>query len=171
MDAPGLRNAWPGVAIPGIDHNRRVPALTRSALMPAVVVLSGVLAASLAHAASTAAPAAAAASAAKPSAGVAKSPGKPLPVLTGESLQQALRQGNCLTCHAMDRKLIGPAFASVHKKYRDVSGAEAALTHKVLEGGSGVWGVLPMPANLQLSEAQARLIVRSLLAPTAFVAP
>lgn len=140
--------------------------------MTAVVVLSGVFTASLSHAAPAAASAAApAASATKPSAGVAKSPGKALPVLTGESLQQALRQGNCLTCHAMDRKLIGPAFASVHKKYRDVSGAEAALTHKVLEGGSGVWGVLPMPANLQLSEEQARLIVRSLLAPTAFVAP
>lgn len=94
-----------------------------------------------------------------------------MPVLTGESLQQALRQGNCLTCHAIDRKLIGPSFASVNKKYRDVSSAEAALTHKVLEGGSGVWGVLPMPANLQLNEEQARLIVRSLLAPTAFAAP
>ena len=54
---------------------------------------------------------------------------------------------NCLACHAVDKKLVGPAYTEVAKKYKGNKDAEAMLIKKVINGGGGVWGTIPMPPN------------------------
>ena len=54
---------------------------------------------------------------------------------------------NCMACHAIDNKVVGPAFKDVAKKYASDKTAEAKLVQKVLKGGSGVWGAVAMPPN------------------------
>ncbi|EJL78772.1 c-type cytochrome [Variovorax sp. Varisp85] len=63
---------------------------------------------------------------------------------------------NCMSCHAVERKVLGPAFKDVAAKYKDDKGAVDTLASKIVKGGSGVWGPVPMPANNQVSEADAR---------------
>lgn len=58
------------------------------------------------------------------------------------------RKAGCLSCHAVDRKVVGPSFRDVASKYKSVNGAEANLIKKIRKGGSGVWGKMRMPANL-----------------------
>lgn len=70
---------------------------------------------------------------------------------------------NCMACHAVGSKLIGPAYKDVAAKYAGDAGAEDRLTQKVLKGGSGVWGQVVMPANTQVSEAEARTLVKWVL--------
>jgi cytochrome c len=70
---------------------------------------------------------------------------------------------NCMTCHAVANKVVGPAFKDVAAKYAGQKDAEDKLTQKVLKGGSGVWGAVPMPANTQVSEAEARTLVKWVL--------
>jgi len=70
---------------------------------------------------------------------------------------------NCLTCHAVANKVVGPAFKDVAAKYAGQKDAEDKLTQKVLKGGSGSWGTIPMPANPQVSEAEARTLVKWVL--------
>jgi cytochrome c len=71
---------------------------------------------------------------------------------------------NCMACHAVGNKLVGPAYKDVAAKYAGQKGAEDKLVQKVLKGGSGVWGPVPMPANPQVSEAEARTLVKWVLA-------
>ncbi len=71
---------------------------------------------------------------------------------------------NCMTCHAVVTKLVGPAFKDVAAKYAGQKDAEAKLATKVIKGGSGAWGAVPMPANAQVSEAEARTLVKWILA-------
>lgn len=63
---------------------------------------------------------------------------------------------NCMSCHAVDRKVLGPSFKDVAAKYKDNKGAVDLLATKIVKGGSGVWGPVPMPANTQVSEADAK---------------
>ena len=70
---------------------------------------------------------------------------------------------NCVSCHAVATKVIGPAFKDVAAKYAGQKDAEDKLVQKVMKGGSGVWGSIPMPANTQLSEAEARTLVKWVL--------
>ena len=70
---------------------------------------------------------------------------------------------NCMACHAVGNKVIGPAYKDVAAKYAGQAGVEDRLTQKVLKGGSGVWGAVPMPANTQVSEAEARTLVKWVL--------
>lgn len=63
---------------------------------------------------------------------------------------------NCLACHAVDKKLVGPAYKDVANKYRGQAGAVDKLAQKIMKGGSGVWGPVPMPANTQVNEAEAK---------------
>ncbi|VTU28410.1 Cytochrome c552 [Variovorax sp. PBL-H6] len=63
---------------------------------------------------------------------------------------------NCMSCHAVDRKVLGPAFKDVAAKYKDNKGAADMLATKIMKGGSGVWGAVPMPANNQVNEAEAK---------------
>lgn len=73
------------------------------------------------------------------------------------------RSKNCMACHAVGNKVVGPAYKDVAAKYAGDAGAEDRLTQKVLKGGSGVWGPVPMPANAQVSEAEARTLVKWVL--------
>lgn len=73
------------------------------------------------------------------------------------------KQKNCMACHAVDAKLVGPAFKSVADKYRKDAGAEARLATKIVKGGGGVWGPMPMPANTNVSEAEAKTLARWVL--------
>jgi cytochrome c len=70
---------------------------------------------------------------------------------------------NCMSCHAVDRKVLGPAFKDVAAKYRDDKGAIDQLAGKIMKGGSGVWGPVPMPANNQVSEADAKKLAAWIL--------
>jgi cytochrome c len=63
---------------------------------------------------------------------------------------------NCMSCHAVERKILGPSFKEVAAKYKDNKGAADMLAGKIIKGGSGVWGQVPMPANNQVSEADAK---------------
>ena len=71
---------------------------------------------------------------------------------------------NCMACHAVANKIIGPGFKEVAAKYAGQKDAEDKLVKKVLKGGSGVWGTAVMPANPQVSEAEARTLVKWILA-------
>lgn len=74
------------------------------------------------------------------------------------------RAKNCMACHAIATKVVGPAFKDVAAKYSDQKGAEDKLVKKVMKGGSGAWGVVPMPSNPQVTEAEARSLVKWILA-------
>jgi cytochrome c len=70
---------------------------------------------------------------------------------------------NCMACHSVQNKVVGPAFKDVAAKYAGQKGAEDKLVQKVLKGGGGVWGTVPMPPNTQVSEAEARTLVKWIL--------
>jgi cytochrome c len=76
-----------------------------------------------------------------------------LPALASADLAQ---KKNCMACHAMDKKLIGPSYKDVAAKYAGQKDAADKLAQKIVKGGSGVWGAVPMPANPQVSEAEAK---------------
>ena len=63
------------------------------------------------------------------------------------------KQSACLGCHAANKKIVGPSFQSVAEKYKNDPNAQSFLKNKIAKGGSGSWGVVPMPANTKLSDA------------------
>ena len=76
---------------------------------------------------------------------------------------KALAQSkNCLACHAVDKKLVGPAYTEISKKYKGNKDSEALLIKKVINGGGGVWGTIPMPPN-PVKEDEAKLLVEWIL--------
>ena len=77
--------------------------------------------------------------------------------------EQLAKEKNCLACHAVDQKLVGPAYKEVAAKYKGDKTAEAKLATKIQKGGSGVWGAIPMPANPQVSEAEAKTLAHWIL--------
>jgi|SRR6266404_1309228 len=85
-------------------------------------------------------------------------------VSTAASAQLELaKQKNCLACHTVDKKLVGPAYKDVAKKYENDKDAAPRLAKKVREGGVGVWGQIPMPANPQVNEAESLQLVKWVL--------
>jgi cytochrome c len=66
---------------------------------------------------------------------------------------------NCLACHAVDAKIVGPAYKAVAEKYAGQPGAEQTLVNAVLHGHVGTWGQVPMPANTSVTPAQAKQLV------------
>ncbi|SOE65248.1 cytochrome c [Burkholderia sp. OK233] len=70
----------------------------------------------------------------------------------------------CMGCHAVDRKLVGPSFQQIATKYKGDAHAPAKLSRKVKDGGSGVWGMIPMPAHQSMSDADIRTVVDWVLA-------
>lgn len=83
-----------------------------------------------------------------------------LPSYANEALA---KKHNCLACHAVDKKLVGPAYKDVAAKYRNDAGAEAKLADKVKKGGQGVWGQVPMPPNPQVPDADVKALVKWIL--------
>jgi cytochrome c len=82
------------------------------------------------------------------------------PAMAQRELAQAK---NCLACHAVDHKVVGPAYKDVAAKYAGQKDAVDKLAAKVIKGGSGVWGPVPMPANPQVNEAEAKKLVAWIL--------
>ena len=70
---------------------------------------------------------------------------------------------NCMACHAIDKKLVGPAYKEVAAKYKGDKGAAATLAAKVKAGGKGVWGQVPMPPN-NVTDDEAKKLVAWVLA-------
>ena len=70
---------------------------------------------------------------------------------------------SCLACHGVEQRMIGPSYKEVAAKYKGQKGVEAKLVEKVLKGGKGAWGEIPMPANPQVSEAEAKELVHWIL--------
>ncbi len=75
------------------------------------------------------------------------------PAMADEALAKSK---NCMACHAVDKKLVGPSYKDVAKKYGGDAKAVDALAAKIVKGGSGVWGAIPMPANPQVNAADAQ---------------
>ncbi len=82
------------------------------------------------------------------------------PAMANQALAQ---KNNCLSCHTVDAKLVGPSYKDVAKKYAKDKGAEAKLIAKVKAGGVGVWGQVPMPPNAQVSDADVKTLVKWIL--------
>ncbi len=83
------------------------------------------------------------------------------PAMADEALAKSK---NCMACHAVDKKLVGPSYKDVAKKYAGDAKAVDALAAKIIKGGSGVWGAIPMPANPQVNEADAKKLAGWVLA-------
>lgn len=81
-------------------------------------------------------------------------------VLASEALA---KKHNCLACHAVDKKLVGPAYKDVAAKYKSDAGAEAKLAAKVKNGGAGTWGQIPMPPNPAVPDADIKAMVKWVL--------
>ena len=73
------------------------------------------------------------------------------------------KKHNCLACHAIDKKLVGPSYQEVAAKYKGDAGAEAKLVAKVKNGGSGAWGQVPMPPNASVPDADIKTLVNWVL--------
>jgi cytochrome c len=79
------------------------------------------------------------------------------------------KKNACLGCHAINKKIVGPSFESIALKYKNDSNAQTFLKNKILKGGAGSWGVVPMPANAKLNNAELSLLASWILrgAPSA----
>lgn len=82
------------------------------------------------------------------------------PVFANAELAQ---KKNCMACHAVDKKLVGPAFKDIAAKYAGQKDAVAKLSEKVIKGGVGAWGQIPMPAN-SVTPDEAKTLVTWVLA-------
>jgi len=81
----------------------------------------------------------------------------------GWASPELAQKKNCLACHQVNQKVVGPSYKEVAQKYAGQPDAVAKLVPKVMKGGAGVWGAVPMPANPQVSEAEARQLVQWIL--------
>ena len=70
---------------------------------------------------------------------------------------------NCMACHAVDKKVLGPAYKEVAAKYAGQKDAVDKLAGKIVKGGTGAWGNIPMPANPQVTDAEAKQLVQWIL--------
>lgn len=71
----------------------------------------------------------------------------------------AAKKNNCVACHAIDKKVVGPAWADVAKKYKGDAGAAAHLDGVISKGGKGVWGPMPMPPNPKVTAEERKELV------------
>lgn len=79
-------------------------------------------------------------------------------------VQDILQKNNCLACHAIDTKVLGPAYKDVAAKYKDDSAAAQQLATHIKNGSSGVWGAIPMPPNAGISDDDIKTVVDWLMA-------
>lgn len=82
------------------------------------------------------------------------------PVFANKDLAQ---KNSCLACHSVDKKIVGPAFQDIAKKYAAHKDAETLLIASIKNGGSGKWGPIPMPAQASLSDADAKTLAAWIL--------
>lgn len=78
-------------------------------------------------------------------------------------MPELAKKSGCTACHAIDKKVVGPSWMDVAKKYKGDATAAAKMDTKIAKGGSGVWGPMPMPANPKLSDAERKELVTFIL--------
>jgi len=79
--------------------------------------------------------------------------------LDNAAAEALMKKDGCAACHSVDKKIVGPAYQEVAAKYKGDAGAAAKLIKKVKEGGSGVWGPVPMPPNATTPDADIKNLV------------
>ena len=81
-------------------------------------------------------------------------------LIAGPALASAdmAQKKNCMACHAVDKKLVGPAYKDVAAKYAKEKDAATKLAEKIQKGGSGVWGPVPMPPNTNVNAEEAKAL-------------
>lgn len=84
-------------------------------------------------------------------------------VARAQSADDLLKKHACTACHAIDKKLVGPAYIDVANKYRGDAKAPAMLMEKVKKGGVGNWGQIPMPPNAAVPDADIKTMVTYVL--------
>jgi cytochrome c len=116
------------------------------------------------QAAPTPAPAAGAPAAAVPAASVTAASAAPAAMASAPALanKDLAAKSGCLACHAIDKKLIGPSYQDIAKKYK--ASDESMLVAKVKAGGKGVWGPIPMPPNVTVKDEDIKTLVNWILA-------
>jgi cytochrome c len=77
--------------------------------------------------------------------------------------QKLAQKHACMSCHGVDKKIVGPSFKDVAKKYKGDAAAAGKLAEKVKKGGKGVWGEVPMPPNPQVPDADIQAIMKWVL--------
>jgi len=82
---------------------------------------------------------------------------------TAQASEELAKKYNCLACHSVDKKLVGPAYQDVAAKYKGQAGEQAILVKKIKEGGVGVWGQVPMPPNPTVPDADLNALVTWIL--------
>ena len=83
-------------------------------------------------------------------------------VMAADMPELAKKYG-CTNCHKIDKKLVGPAWQDVSAKYKGNAGAADMLSTKIIKGGSGNWGAIPMPGNAKISDAEAKELATFIL--------
>jgi cytochrome c len=78
--------------------------------------------------------------------------------------EELLKKYGCVACHALDKKVIGPAYSEVAAKYKGDAAAPAKLMAKVKSGGAGVWGQIPMPPNPGVPDPDLKTMITFILA-------
>ena len=78
-------------------------------------------------------------------------------------MPEVAKRNNCVACHAIDKKVIGPAWGEVARKYKGDAAAAARLSAKIAKGGGGVWGAQPMPGYPKVSDAEMKELVGFIL--------
>jgi cytochrome c5/cytochrome c551/c552 len=101
-------------------------------------------------------PTAPAAGKSAPAEGASSKPSGPLDARAAEAM---MAKDGCAACHAVDKKIVGPAFVEVAAKYKGDAGAAPKLAQKVKAGGAGVWGQVPMPPNAQVPDDDIKALV------------
>lgn len=144
----------PAAAQPGVDtSSSSSPADEKPVVEPQVASTESESSAQPAPAAETSA----ADGASGPAAGAAQ------PV-SREQVIALMKKDNCTACHAIDKKLVGPSYQQVAAKYKDDPAAEQKLIDKVVKGGSGVWGPIPMPPHPGVPKEDIKAVVDWILA-------
>ena len=83
--------------------------------------------------------------------------------LDNTTAEAMMKKDGCAACHAIDKKLVGPPYVDVAAKYKGDKDALAKLSEKVKKGGTGVWGSIPMPPNVTVSDADIKDLVTWIL--------
>ena len=84
-------------------------------------------------------------------------------VASADEMQDLATAKGCLGCHSVDAKIVGPAYKDVAAKYKGDASAEDKLAKKVVDGGVGVWGDVPMPPNASVTPEEAKKLVHWVL--------
>lgn len=83
--------------------------------------------------------------------------------LTAHANLELAKKNACMACHAVDKKLVGPAYQEVARKYEGKKDAVEAVVASIKAGGSGKWGPIPMPAQAALSDADVKTLASWIL--------